>query len=211
MKKNHRLVQIYSLVLTFLSSGASWAEAGLIQMGLPIIQGTGCSLQSSSAVLSPDGSELSIIYDDYHVGTDRSQQADRKTCTMVIPFKIPENYKLKITQADYRGFNSLPEKSSSEFLAEYSFQGENNKETRKLVKFRGPIMSEFYEVHRVHSKSPCSSQTQFVISTQLSIENKNPSQNAMLQIDTLDLTQPRKKKDRRTKFQLQLKKCSEDR
>ena len=210
MTKKYDLSKIIIVgIATFISNSGS-ANPLSIQIGLPQIQGTGCSPQSASAALSPDGSELSIIYDDYHVGTDRELQSDRKNCNMMIPFSIPMGYRLKILKADYRGFNSLPEKSSSEFLAEYSFQGENNKETKKRVKFKGPLLSEFYEVHRVQSKSPCATQANFVINTQLSIENKNIAQNAMIQIDTLDLTQPRQKKERKTKFQLQLRKCSEE-
>ena len=209
--KNTQPLVLKLLICSLLISSEIWAAPLPIQIGPPQIQGTGCTPQTSAVALSPDATELSLIYDDFRVGTDQSQNTGRATCTQVIPINIPQGYLLKVTKADYRGFNSLPEKSLSEFFAEYRFDGENNPETKKRVKFVGPLLSEFYETHQIHSKSPCSSRVHLIINTQIIIENKNPSQNAFLQIDTLDMTQPQKRKDRKAKFQLSLKKCSEER
>jgi len=198
-------------ILSLVVSNHTRAAPQSIQIGPPQIQGTGCSPQTSAVALSPDGTELSLIYDDFRIGTDQNQNTGRANCTQIIPISIPNGYLLKVTKADYRGFNSLPDQSVSEFFSEYRFIGENNPETKKRVRFVGPLLSEFYETHQIHSKSPCSQRVSLMINTQIIIENKNTSQNAFLQIDTLDMTQPQKKKDRKAKFQLSLKKCSEER
>ena len=206
----HLFLKAFRLTTCIIfTTSYTWAAPPSLQIGTPRILGTNCSSQNSSVALSPDGNELSLIYDDYRVGTDRSQNLKSSHCTLILPLTLPAGYHLKITKADYRGFNSLPEKSSSEFLAEYRFEGEVNQETRKKIKFNGPLLNEFYETHTVHSKSPCSTQVNLLINTLLSIESKNLNENAFLQVDTLDVSQPYRKKDRKTRFQLSLKKCSE--
>src|SRR3954468_8775829 len=98
--------------LGVLAAAPAFADdvPGGITLGQPIMGGTGCPAGSASAVLSPDGKSLSILFDQYTVqaGGTTGQQFDRKACSVAIPVHVPQGYAVSILQIDYRGFNALP-------------------------------------------------------------------------------------------------------
>src|SRR5687767_2321492 len=81
-----------------------------IRLGTPAIGGSGCPQGTASAVLSPDGKTLSVLFDQFQVEAGRTtgKQIDRKTCDMGIPVHVPQGFAVSVLQVDYRGFNALP-------------------------------------------------------------------------------------------------------
>ncbi|MCM2281797.1 MAG: DUF4360 domain-containing protein [Bdellovibrionaceae bacterium] len=105
---------IASIVATFITT--SWfapataqAQANY-QLGTPVLRGPGCPSGSASAVISPDGSAISILFDRFTIqrapGTYRPEKL-KTHCAFNIPLKVAPGFILKATSVDYRGFTSL--------------------------------------------------------------------------------------------------------
>src|SRR4051812_29902908 len=125
----------------FLSSIPAFADQvpGGITLGQPITGGSGCPAGSAAAVLSPDGKNLSILFDQYQAlaGGTSGLQFDRKACSVAIPVHVPQGYSVSILKIDYRGFNAIPSGGSSTFGVEYFFAGTHGPGFSK--QFYGPL------------------------------------------------------------------------
>lgn len=92
--------------------------------------GSGCPNLSASVSVSPDGQELTILFDKFaaqgNVSTER-----RKSCNLSIPIKVPQGYQISLYDADYRGYVSPG--TSGNLRAEYFFAGT-----------RGPVFSRTF-------------------------------------------------------------------
>ena len=124
----------------FITLGLSLAFAlshanaqSVLQLGYPSHAGNGCPIGTASASLSPDGSSLTLLFDQYvaQAGGETRLLLDRKTCNISIPVVVPEGYSVSILTVDYRGFVSIPYGGSGRFSAEYFFAGS-----------RGPLVSK---------------------------------------------------------------------
>jgi hypothetical protein len=82
--------------------------------------GSGCPAQSASVSVSPDGQELSVLFDKFiALGNNASQS--RKSCNMSIPIQVPQGYQISLYDADYRGYVAPYTKAA--LRAEYFFAG----------------------------------------------------------------------------------------
>jgi hypothetical protein len=82
--------------------------------------GSGCPAQSASVSVSPDGQELTILFDKFSaLGNDPSQS--RKSCNLSIPIKVPQGFQISLYDADYRGY--VAPATSGTLRAEYFFAG----------------------------------------------------------------------------------------
>jgi hypothetical protein len=82
--------------------------------------GSGCPAQSASVSVSPDGQELSILFDKFSaLGRDPNQS--RKSCNLSIPIKVPQGFQISLYDADYRGYVAPATKGT--LRAEYFFAG----------------------------------------------------------------------------------------
>ena len=82
--------------------------------------GSGCPAQSASVNVSPDGQELSILFDRFiAVGNNASQS--RKSCNMSIPIRVPQGFQISLYDADYRGY--VAPNTRAALRAEYFFAG----------------------------------------------------------------------------------------
>lgn len=118
------------LSLVFIQT-AVYAQSNL-ELGYPGYAGSGCPAGSASVTLSPDGTSLTLLFDNYvaQAGGSSGLSMDRKNCNISIPVAVPDGYSVSILTVDYRGFISLPFGGSGRFSAEYFFAGS-----------RGPIAS----------------------------------------------------------------------
>uniref|UniRef100_B8HYC5 Secreted protein n=1 Tax=Cyanothece sp. (strain PCC 7425 / ATCC 29141) TaxID=395961 RepID=B8HYC5_CYAP4 len=92
--------------------------------------GSGCPNQSASVSVSPDGQELSILFDQFvAVGNDLKES--RKSCNLSIPIQLPEGFQISLYDADYRGYVSPS--TTGNLRAEYFFAGQ-----------RGPVFSRSF-------------------------------------------------------------------
>jgi hypothetical protein len=89
--------------------------------------GNGCPANSASVTVSPDGQELSILFDKF-IAMGNNPSESRKSCNLSIPIKVPQGYQISLYDADYRGY--VAPSTSASLRAEYFFAGA-----------RGPVFS----------------------------------------------------------------------
>ncbi|MBE9054275.1 DUF4360 domain-containing protein [Nostocales cyanobacterium LEGE 11386] len=93
--------------------------------------GNGCPEGSASVSLSPDGQELSILFDKFiALGNNTSER--RKSCNLSIPIKVPQGFQISLYDADYRGY--VAPATTGNLRAEYFFAGQ-----------RGPVFSRTFK------------------------------------------------------------------
>ncbi len=114
-----------------------------ITLGEPGYGGTGCPAGSVSATLSPDATSLSLLFDNYQVavGGTSGKVFDRKSCNIAIPVRVPQGFSVSVLKIDYRGFNQLPQGTSSQFNVEYFFAGTRGPAFQR--RFSGPIQEDY--------------------------------------------------------------------
>src|SRR5690606_1233380 len=115
-----------------------------ISLGLPEHAGTGCPIGTVAAVVSPDGGQLSILYDQFvaEVGGMTGRSIDRKNCNVAIPVHVPNGLSVSVLQVDYRGFNFLPVGGRSTFNVEYFFAGTRGPVFTRT--FTGPLTDDYF-------------------------------------------------------------------
>ncbi len=92
--------------------------------------GSGCPDKSASVSVSPDGQELSILFDKF-AALGNSQTESRKSCNLSIPIKVPQGFQISLYDADYRGY--VAPATTGNLRAEYFFAGN-----------RGPVFSRTF-------------------------------------------------------------------
>jgi hypothetical protein len=92
--------------------------------------GNGCPEGSASVSVSPDGQELSILFDKFIALGNKSAER-RKSCNMSIPIKVPQGFQISLYDADYRGY--VAPSTTARLRAEYFFAGQ-----------RGPVFSRTF-------------------------------------------------------------------
>lgn len=132
-----------TLALTSLAAALP-ASADDISLGLPGYGGSGCPSGSVSAILSPDGKSLSMLFDEYSVsaGGTTGRAFDRKACNVAIPVHVPNGYSIAVVGVDYRGYNHLPSRAASQFNVEYFFAGGRGPAFRRT--FNGALDSDYF-------------------------------------------------------------------
>ncbi|MGH1397552.1 MAG: DUF4360 domain-containing protein [Trichormus sp.] len=92
--------------------------------------GNGCPAGSASVSVSPDGQELSILFDKFAaLGNNAAER--RKNCNLSIPIKVPQGFQISLYDADYRGY--VAPSTTGRLRAEYFFAGQ-----------RGPVFSRTF-------------------------------------------------------------------
>jgi hypothetical protein len=141
-------------------------SATAAQLGLPRYMGAGCPQGTASAVLSPDSSALTIIFDQFiaegtggSVGGVRGRTIAKtfaSRCKLEVPILTGQNERLKSMKLDYRGFIDLPNGASGSSVIQYSVPGRRpvsfNRRTgssdalynRTIIKnFLGPLTDNY--------------------------------------------------------------------
>lgn len=93
-----------------------------LQMHSPSYGGSGCPQGSATAVLSPDGTSLSVLFDEYQVEVQSREERQSRSCEIRIPFSVPLGYAVQIVKMEYRGFTSLARGARSTFGAGFRFE-----------------------------------------------------------------------------------------
>jgi len=135
------------------------ASANDIALGIPGYGGSGCPSGSVSTTLSPDSKTLSLIFDQYEVsaGGTTGRAYDRKSCNVAIPVFVPAGYSIAVLSVDYRGYNHLPTRATSQFNVEYFFAGFRGPAFRRS--FWGSLDSDYFINNQLVAESmvwsPC--------------------------------------------------------
>lgn len=174
-----------------------------LQLGDPIVGGSGCPAGTSAAVLSPDATQLSILFDEYivEVGSN-NKKINRKSCNFAIPVLIPAGYSVSVFKVDYRGYMYIPRGGMGRFSAEYFFVGRRGMKVNKS--FRGGTDDEFLIDNNVaisaQNWSICGKDTIIRVNSSILLKTNNNYEDAFASIDSADI-------DSGVVFSLNWKKC----
>jgi Domain of unknown function (DUF4360) len=82
--------------------------------------GNGCPAGSSSATVSPDGQELSILFDKF-IALGNTPGQSRKSCNISMPIQVPQGFQAALDSIDYQGYVAANTKGTLQ--ADYFFAG----------------------------------------------------------------------------------------
>lgn len=168
------------------------AAADTLKLGVPAYGGTGCPAGSASVNLSPDQSELSILFDSYVVeaGGSTGKRMDRKSCNVSIPVTVPQGFSVAIFQVDYRGFNSIPRGGMAKFDAEYFWAGARGPHQTRM--FAGAIQDNYTLTDMLAATTlvwtPCGASINLRANTSMMVQTNAQNQQAMSTVDSADIS-----------------------
>jgi Domain of unknown function (DUF4360) len=116
-----------TLMATFLSPALAQQSVQILGASYG---GNGCPGGSASVNVSPDGQELTILFDQF-VAQGNISRENRKSCNLSIPIRVPQGFQISLYDADYRGY--VAPQTWGRLRAEYFFAGG-----------RGPIFSRTF-------------------------------------------------------------------
>ncbi|MEM7579358.1 MAG: DUF4360 domain-containing protein [Mastigocoleus sp.] len=93
--------------------------------------GSGCPDGSANVTVSPDGQELSILFDQF-IADGSKVRDSRKSCNLSIPIKVPAGFQVSVYDFDYRGYVSP--KTLGRLSAEYFFAGQRGPKALRNIR-----------------------------------------------------------------------------
>ncbi len=116
-----------SATLLLVSSGQAFAGNAVTIQGAGY-GGNGCPSGSASVNVSPDGQELSVLFDKF-----KADKATRRvSCNLTIPIQVPQGFQISLYDADYRGY--VAPRTRAKLRSEYFFAGQ-----------RGPVFERTFQ------------------------------------------------------------------
>lgn len=110
--------------------------------GLPALAqvSNGCPAGSYSVVISPDGTTLSILFDQFTVAAS----GESKVCRLASPLTLPANHSIGVYKVDYRGFTKIAAKQEANLAVQY-FVGPHDNEHGRIFKrkIKGPREGDY--------------------------------------------------------------------
>lgn len=168
------------------------AMAQSLVLGQPSYGGNGCPAGSASATVSPDGSAVSILFDQYiaEAGNTTGRRIDRKTCNLAVPIQVPQGYSVAIFKVDYRGFNAVPAGGYNRFDVEYFWAGARGPRMSRV--FTGPQNSGYNLTDELIATtlvwSACGAQTNLRINSSMMAQANNRMDQTIGTVDSADIS-----------------------
>lgn len=163
-----------------------------IQLGYPAYGGNGCPSGTASATLSPDGTALSIIFDQFltEAGPAAGKTIDRKSCNIAVPVHVPNGFSISVLAVDYRGYVGLPTQSSARLQAEYFFAGMQG--PRFVKDFFGRTDTDYLFNNQLGVQamvwSPCGADVNLRVNASMMVRNTNRQLDAIATVDSADIS-----------------------
>jgi hypothetical protein len=161
------------------------------------LTGSGCSEADASANVTPDGTFLSVLFDNFKAeignGSSNPQMAAlKKQCTVLIDMDVPFGYQYALETTEFRGFAALP--ASAYGYHRFTQLVQNGIPNMRETQLRGPIGNNYESVVRQKpGRSPwsvCNSPQQTVqILAELSVAylpNTVDRSMAQINLDSVD-------------------------
>jgi len=182
--------RILMVAAGWLISSTTLAQ-GLV-LGQPSYGGNGCPAGSASASVSPDGSAVSILFDQYiaEAGNTTGRRIDRKSCNFAVPIQVPQGYSVAVFQVDYRGFNAIPSGAYNRFDVEYFWAGARGPRMSRI--FNGPTSSAFSVTDRLQAQTlvwtPCGESVNLRVNSSMMAQSNSRMDQTMGIVDSADIT-----------------------
>jgi Domain of unknown function (DUF4360) len=176
-----------SLLFSSMSSLSASANSGLV-LGNPVIMsGSGCPVGSVQTTVDPDGTTLSVVFDQF--GTKAVPgNVSQRSCNLRIPVKVPQGFQAQLVDMVYRGFADIPSGASGQIVSTAILGGKTvgSEITQLPAGFSSAweLTNSFTAV----SISTCISSTVLGVNTSLLARAINASRIAQISTDTLDIT-----------------------
>jgi hypothetical protein len=182
-----------SIIATLAFAFAAQAQATIgIKLGQPGYGGNGCPQGSASAVLSPDETELSILFDSYQVeaGREVGKRMDRKSCNLAVPILVPHGYSITLIKVDYRGYVSAPSGGFARLESEYFFAGQRGPRFSRT--FNGTYENDYTVTDNLVATalvySACGARDNLRINSSLMTQTNRRGDQAYATLDSVDLS-----------------------
>ncbi len=184
------MVRYLGVLLSLLLTSAAAHGRGL-ELGEPTYGGTGCPMGTAAIALSPDQSQLSILFDQYVVEAGGSKTVDRKNCNIAIPIHVPQGYSISVMQIDYRGFLALPSGSRAQLSVNYFLPGAG-RGVNSSKTFYGPSTSDYLKQDNLGLQaivwSACGADTILRANTSLFAQTNSRREQALATVDSADVS-----------------------
>lgn len=186
--------------------------ASALCISLPALaqEANGCPAGSYSIVMSPDGTTLSILFDQFTIESsgDPASGTQRKVCRISSPLNFPAKYSIGVYKVDYRGFAKLAAKQESELAVQYFLGPRDNAHGRVFKrKIKGPHEDDYLFTETIGAgqmkRMGCGADAMLNLSITLSLYDKLRAGDAMASLDTTDAAP-----GGALVYHLNLKKCS---
>ncbi len=83
--------------------------------------GSGCPDRSASVTVSPDGQELTVLFDKYIAKGNGTSEEKRRNCDLAIPIKVPGGFQVSIYAGNYKGY--VAPNTTGTLRTEYYYTG----------------------------------------------------------------------------------------
>jgi len=164
-------------------------------VGLPAMaqETNGCPEGSYSIVVSPDGTTLSILFDQFTLESSKSSVSgvQRKVCRISSPLNLPANQSIGVYKVDYRGFAKLASKQQSELDVQYFLGPHDNQHGRVFKrKVKGPHEGDYSFTENIGAgqmkRVGCGSAAKLEVAITLGLSGDPRTGEAMTSLDTTD-------------------------
>jgi hypothetical protein len=186
-----------TLCLFSIESQAQALGAGEVQVTGVRLRGLGCPEGTVQVVLSPDGSAMTLLYDQFTLAVDATTARKQMECDVIIDIHKPAGHGFVVDGASVRGFIAL----DTGMLADQTIKvisGNGQVERQASAEFgtqswAGPLSQDF-ELTAVRpvaapellSCAPNKQTEKFVIRSHLRIFPKHTAGSGQLTVDSVD-------------------------
>ena len=187
-----------------------FACALLVSLPALAQEANGCPEGSYSIVMSPDGTTLSILFDQFTLdSSDLSAGGKRsKVCRISSPLNLPANHSIGVYKVDYRGFAKLVANQETELDVQY-FLGPHDSQHGRVFKrkIKGPQEGDYSFTENIGAgqmkRVGCGTAAKIDVGITLSLGGDLRAGGAMASLDTADAAP-----GGALVYHLNLKKCS---
>jgi len=186
------------------------ACAWLVSLPALAQEANGCPEGSYSIVMSPDGTTLSILFDQFALASSGHAVSGRqsKVCRISSPLNLPAESSIGVYKVDYRGFAKLVAKQETELDVQYFLGPHDNQHGRVFKrKIKGPQEGDYVFTETIGAgqmkRIGCGAAAMLNVDITLSLDGDLRAGDAMASLDTADAAP-----GGALVFHLNLKKCS---
>jgi|GEM_PF-5018388 len=188
----------------------AWSSGLLAQISENIeFGGSGCQPGTVRATVSPDGDEVSILFDEFSAET-KVRQAKIQQCEVRVPIRVPSGFRVMLTKIDYRGFAFTTPRAQAAVLAQAQIvRAKNRRPITPWVqnaRYFKPDTDEPFDFSLAlnvrSSKFPCGTDSILRLNTYLMSQARGAGASSLIQLDSIDGATS-------MKFKVQLEKCNQ--
>lgn len=188
---------------------SAFACASLVSLPAWGQEANGCPAGSYSIVMSPDGTSLSLLFDQFNLESSGlpSTARPRKVCSITAPLNLPSNQSIGVYKVDYRGFAKLVAKQETTLEIQYFLGPHDNGRGRVFKrKVKGPYQGDYLFTETIGAgqmkRVGCGTAAVLKVDITLSLDGALSAGEAMASLDTTDAASRRG-----LVYHLDLKKC----